>query len=278
MVATKVADLIVPEVMADMISAKLPKKLRFTPLASIDTTLQGRPGNTITVPKWTYIGAAEDVLEGAAIRTTALAKTSSKMTIKKAGKGIELTDEALLSGYGDPLGEAVNQLSLSIADKIDNDIIAAATTATQAVSIPTATKITIAKLQAAIDIFGDEDYQSMILVTSSANAVALRDEWIAAHPNTDVVANVRVKGAFANILGVDIIRSNKATVGNGFLVKITADPETQETEPAFKIIMKRAVEIEKDRDIIRKTTVLTADEHYGAYLYDPLKVVKFTTV
>lgn len=277
MVATKVTDLIVPEVMADMISAKLPKKLRFTPLASIDTTLQGRPGNTITVPKWTYIGAAEDVLEGAAIPTTALAKTSSKMTIKKAGKGIELTDEALLSGYGDPLGEAVNQLSLSIADKIDNDVIAAATTATQSVSIPSSTKITIAKLQDAIDIFGDEDYQSMILVTSSADAVALRNEWIAAHPNADVVANVQVKGAFANILGVDIIRSNKSTVGHGFLVKITADPETQETQAAFKIIMKRGVEIEKDRDIIHKTTVLTADEHYGAYLYDPLKVVKFTS-
>lgn len=277
MASTKVTDLIVPEVMADMISAKLPKKLRFTPLAEIDTTLQGRPGNTITVPKWSYIGAAEDVLEGAAIPTTALAKTSSKMTIKKAGKGIELTDEALLSGYGDPLGEAVNQLSLSIADKIDNDVIAAATTATQSVSIPSSTKITIAKLQDAIDIFGDEDYQSMILVTSSADAVALRNEWIAAHPSADVVANVQVKGAFANILGVDIIRSNKSTVGHGFLVKITADPETQETQAAFKIIMKRAVEIEKDRDIIHKTTVLTADEHYGAYLYDPLKVVKFTT-
>lgn len=277
MASTKVTDLIVPEVMADMISAKLPKKLRFTPLAEIDTTLQGRPGNTITVPKWSYIGAAEDVLEGAAIPTTALAKTSSKMTIKKAGKGIELTDEALLSGYGDPLGEAVNQLSLSIADKIDNDVIAAATTATQSVSIPSSTKITIAKLQDAIDIFGDEDYQSMILVTSSADAVALRNEWIAAHPNADVVANVQVKGAFANILGVDIIRSNKSTVGHGFLVKITADPETQETQAAFKIIMKRGVEIEKDRDIIHKTTVLTADEHYGAYLYDPLKVVKFTS-
>ena len=69
----------------------------------------------------------------------------------------------------------------------------------------------------------------------------------------------------------------RSTVGHGFLVKITADPETQETQAAFKIIMKRGVEIEKDRDIIHKTTVLTADEHYGAYLYDPLKVVKFTS-
>ena len=272
MATTKTADLIVPEVMADMISAKIPNKLRFTPLAAIDTTLQGRPGNTITVPKWSYIGAAEDVAEGAAIPLTALAKTSSEMTIKKAGKGIELTDEALLSGYGDPLGEAVNQLSLSIADKIDNDVIVAAAKATQSVSIASGAKVTIAKLQNAIDIFGDEDYQSMILVTSSADAVALRDEWITAHPNEDVVANVQV-----TILGVYIMRSNIAAVGHGFLVKITADPETEETQPAFKIIMKRAVEIEKDRDIIRKTTVLTADEHYGAYLYDPLKVVKFTT-
>ena len=199
MATTKVADLIVPEVMADMVSAKLPNKLRFTPLAAIDTTLQGRPGNTITVPKWSYIGAAEDVAEGAAIPLTALAKTSSEMTIKKAGKGIELTDEALLSGYGDPLGEAVNQLSLSIADKIDNDVIVAAATATQSVSIASGAKVTIAKLQTASDIFGDEDYQSMILVTSSADAVALRDEWITAHPNADVVANVQVKGAFANI-------------------------------------------------------------------------------
>ena len=49
---TKLENLVDPEVMADMISAKLPKKIKFSPIARIDTTLTARPGDTITVPKY----------------------------------------------------------------------------------------------------------------------------------------------------------------------------------------------------------------------------------
>lgn len=52
MAQTKLANLVNPEVMADMISAKLPKKIKFSPIAKIDNTLSGQPGNTITVPKY----------------------------------------------------------------------------------------------------------------------------------------------------------------------------------------------------------------------------------
>lgn len=50
--ATKIADMIDPEVMATMVSAELPNKIKFAPLATIDTTLQGRPGSTLSVPKF----------------------------------------------------------------------------------------------------------------------------------------------------------------------------------------------------------------------------------
>ena len=33
--------------------------------------------------------------------------------VKKAGKAVELTDESVLSGYGDPLGTAINQIAMS---------------------------------------------------------------------------------------------------------------------------------------------------------------------
>ena len=49
---TKLTNMIDPEVMASMISAKLPSKIKFAPLATVDTTLVGRPGSTLTVPKF----------------------------------------------------------------------------------------------------------------------------------------------------------------------------------------------------------------------------------
>ena len=52
MSTTKIADLINPEVMVDMISAKIETKLVLPPFAKIDTTLVGQPGNTITVPQY----------------------------------------------------------------------------------------------------------------------------------------------------------------------------------------------------------------------------------
>nr|DAR95356.1 MAG TPA: major capsid protein [Caudoviricetes sp.] len=125
MTQTKIEQLVNPEVMADMVSAKLPKMIKFTPLAYVERELVGQPGNTVTVPKWVYSGDAKDIAEGEAITPDQLTTDKSTMTIKKAGKGIELTDEAVLSGYGDPIGQATHQIALAIANKVDNDLVEA---------------------------------------------------------------------------------------------------------------------------------------------------------
>ena len=46
-----------------------------------------------------------------------------------------------------------------------------------------------------------------------------------------------------------------------------------EEENALTIYMKRSVEIESDRDILAKTTVISGDEHYTAVLSNDSKVV-----
>lgn len=120
-VITRLAQLINPKVMTDMISAKLNKKIKTLKYAKIDTQLQGRVGNTITVPKFEYIGDAVDVAEGEEIPTRQLSVTSKSYTIKKIGIGGTITDEAVLSGYGDPVGELNGQIIKSIMAKCDDD-------------------------------------------------------------------------------------------------------------------------------------------------------------
>src|SRR5690625_4884398 len=120
MVMTKLENMVDPEVLADMISAELPNAIKFTGVAPIDATLQGQPGSTITIPAFKYIGDAKIVAEGEPIDYELLETTTQQHTIHKVAKGVELTDESMLSGYGDPLGEAGNQIVKSIASEVDN--------------------------------------------------------------------------------------------------------------------------------------------------------------
>ena len=276
MTQTKIAQMVNPEVLADMVSAKLPKMIKFTPLAYVERELVGQPGNTVTVAKWVYSGDAKDITEGEAIVPDQLTADKSTMTIKKAGKGVEVTDEALLSGYGDPLGQAAHQISLAIANKVDNDLVVEAKKATQYVDdAPT----TGAALDKALAVFEDEEDARYVALVNPQDAIALRadtvKEWVR---GSEIGANIVISGTFGETHGVQIVRSKKVEKGKGFLVKVSAvetDTDDVAKYGAFVINLKRDVEIEKDRDILKKTTVITGDEHYGVYLYDPTKVVKF---
>ena len=276
MTQTQIAQMVNPEVMADMVSAKLPKMIKFTPLAYVERMLVGQPGTTITVPKWEYSGDAKDIAEGVAIEPDQLTTKKSTMTIKKAGKGIELTDEAVLSGYGDPIGQATHQIALAIANKVDNDLIEEAKKATQHVEdAPT----TVDALDKALAVFADEEDARYVALINPEDAIALRKdtakEWVR---GSEIGANIVVSGTFGEAHGVQIVRSKKVEKGKGFLVKVSAvDTDTDDVAKygAFVINLKRDVAIETDRDILKKTTVITGDEHYGVYLYDPSKVVKF---
>lgn len=276
MTQTKLAQMINPEVMADMVSAKLPKMIKFTPLAYVERALVGQPGNTITVPAWEYAGDAKDVAEGEAITPDQLTTKKSTMTIKKAAKGYEITDEALLSGLGDPLGQATYQLGLAIANKIDNDLVEVAKTATQHVlEAPT----TLATIDKALEIFEDEEDAKYVAIINPKDAIKLKTdvakEWT---KGSELGADMVVSGTFGEAAGVQIVRSKKVDEGKGFLVKVSSS-QTQTDDAnkygAFVIMLKRDVAIETDRDILKKTTVITGDEHYGVYLYDPTRVVKF---
>lgn len=333
MALTKLENLIDPEVMADMVSAKLPKKIKFTPIARIDTTLVGRPGSTIAVPKYGYIGDAKDVPEGTPIDITLLTTSSTEATIKKAGKAVELSDESVLSGYGDPINAAVNQIAMSIAAKVDNDGYDALC-GTPFVCDATSTAIGYKPVVLANAIFEDESDASLskiLFIHPNQEATLLNDEDFKS--NDKYPMNVVMNGTIGSIAGAQVVKSKKvklvkyekdntsgtitvvadstaesatalhfdtaqaSTLGSvkvGDKLKAVAtnyyacpivivanddpkeDPDvdgTDESESALTIYMKRDVQIETDRDILTKTTVFSADEHYTVVLSNESKVV-----
>ena len=114
-----------PEVIADIINTKLTDNIVFAPLALVDHTLAAGAGDTVKLPYYSYIGAASTVSEGYDIPLARLTQTTTSVSVVKYGQACQITDEAILSGYGDPLGEATSQLVTSIADGIDTALLAA---------------------------------------------------------------------------------------------------------------------------------------------------------
>ena len=287
MALTKIEDLIVPEVMADMISAKVEAKVIISKIAKVDTTLQGQPGNEVTVPQYKYIGDAEDVAEGVAMGTAKLETGSTKFTIKKAGKGVSITDEAILSGYGDPVGEANKQLALAIANKIDNDVVEvinkeyALGTAEDGVQLiyDGSTKvISYAGVVDAEDLFDEETSSDKILYVHPKQMTQLRKDadFISADKYD---GNVMTSGEVGKIGTCRVVRSKKVKLnseGTAYLnpiVKLTNDAETEEDAPAVTIYLKRDTQVERERKADAGLTNIFTNKHYGVALTNTTKVV-----
>ena len=287
MALTKIEDLIVPEVMADMISAKVEKKVIISKIAKVDTTLQGQPGNEVTVPQYKYIGDAEDVAEGVAMGTAKLETGSTKFTIKKAGKGVSITDEAILSGYGDPVGEANKQLAMAIANKIDNDVVevinkeyalGTAEDGVQLIYDGSSAKISYAGVVDAEDLFDEETSSDKILYVHPKQMTQLRKDadFISADKYD---GNVMTSGEVGKIGTCRVVRSKKVKLnseGTAYLnpiVKLTNDAETEEDAPAVTIYLKRDTQVERERKADAGLTNIFTNKHYGVALTNTTKVV-----
>jgi len=281
MAQTKMAQMINPEVMADMISASLPKAIKFTPFAKVDTSLQGVPGNEVTIPSWGYIGDAETIAEGVAVTATQMTTSTKKMTIAKAVKSVEITDEAILSGYGDPVGQAQYQLGLSIASKIEQDVITALGKATLTLDKSATDKISYAGIVDGVDKFEEEsDTEKFIFIhPKQVTTLRLDANFI---DKTKYGNDVMMTGEIGMIAGCRVVVSRRVPDNGGakydnFIICTTAEPEDgAPVLPAVSIYIKRKVIVEHDRDIEAGVNVIVANEHYGVGLTNESKVVKVT--
>lgn len=274
MAQTLLANIINPRVVADMVDKKLTDLIKFAPLADIDTTLEGRPGDTIYLPSWAYVGDAAVVAENASVTASLLSATSTSAQIKKVAKAVCLTDEAVLSGFGDPVGEATDQIALAIAAAVDNECLSILHGITGDMALSTANNTVTpgaSHILSGLELFGEDIDDTVVAVVSPAvykemRAVTATNAWI---PASEIAADIAIRGVVGQFEGCQVVVSNKlkATAtgaGDIYLVK----------PGALRIFLKRDTMIEPDREALYFRTNLVGSKHFVAYLYNAAKAVR----
>lgn len=278
---TLLTNVINPQVMGQMINAKIEALLKLTPYAKVDTTLVGVAGDTKTIPSWKYIGDAEDVEEGAEVGLTTMTASTTSFKIKKAMKAVGITEEARLSGLGDPIGQAETQLAKAIAGKVDSDLLDAALKSKNIVDLSATSAISYEGIVDAVAKFEDEEdgVEKVMFISPLQEATLLKDPMFLSADKFE--AGVAVRGAIGKIAGCWIKKSKKIKENSETFTNpiIKLEPDSAETEyteeelPALTILLKQDTKTDSVFKPRTQITEITSVKFYGVAMTNEAKVV-----
>ena len=289
MATTLSTNLYVPEVWAALAQSEFTGKVVVANYALQDDTLVGQPGDEIDFPKWMNLTEMEDLAETDVLVPEKLKQSSTKATIKEAGKAVEFTDKAKLIGLGNVQDEAIRQFGVLAARKVDADLIAAATAvhtggrtyfdgtaATDSAPLKFETgagsgvaKLTYAQIMGAIGLLGDaydpNEWAGLFVNSATWGNLMLEQQFISAAQmaGANLVVN---RGTIGQIAGLPIIVTDRMASGKALLLK----------RNALGVIWKRRPLVEQDRDILARTTVVATNLHYGVKRLNDQGVIDLT--
>ena len=265
MPTTTTANLIIPEVMSDLIDSKLGDRVSLMPLAVQDNTLQGQPGDTLKFPAFRYIGKADEVAENAEISPSLLTSYTVSAQVKKYAKAVQLTDEARLSGVGDPVGEAATQLAHAIDHAVD-DALFQQLDGLALGRLSPAAALSADAVADALALFGEDlDGPKAILVDPLGFAALRKDpDYIRA---SDLGQRAIFSGVVGEIWGCQIVVSNKIKHNS-----TRQDTRYPILKPgALRLVNKQGTMVEVEREPKFMRDNIFASKHCAAYLYDDSK-------
>ena len=275
MAVTTTSNVIIPEVLAAMISAEIPGQLALagSDAVTVLDNLKGGPGNAIKIPRWGTIGDFTEVAEGNAMPVVNIAATAATATVKKFARGVEVTDEALLASYDDPLKEVARQFARYAARAADRELI----TAAEASTLLHTASATIT-LNDIIDAIGKWNDASVNISGLVVHSKVYRDLIKLAEFKTltQKADQVIEKGVVGMVYGVPIRVSDAITT-------VAGSPNTYRNlllkKSALGLWYQRNMNVETERDTIKRTTVITADSIFATAMFqdNPLPVVKLVT-
>ena len=273
MAETTAADLYAPEVWEDLAQASFSGNTVLFNAAVSSNTLVGKPGDTVTFPKWSNLGELDDLTELVPIVPEKLTQSAGKAVIKEAGKGVEISDTAQLVGLGNAQDEAIRQFGVLSSRKFDTDLYATAT-ATQVGGIEyadgsvstdsaplsfyagTGANIGWDNLIDAFGVYGDDfeaDEFSGLYINSTDRSAIMKDPTFISASQGSGTNGVVNRGLIGDINGLNVFVTNRVEAGKSLAIK----------RGALGVLYKRRPIVEQDRDILKRANVVTTNVHYA---------------
>lgn len=274
MAYTAIADIINPEVLADQVNAKFPDMLAFvgTSIVNINDEFPlGSPGTEFKMPFFKRGGSFGAMVEGTPLTPGKVTTGSEFATVVRAGIAYENLDTAMLVSIPNPLAELASQIARRAAEYMDDQLITKANLTPNYYdqSVNGAGTLTVDSIiTAAINTLGDNHSKLM----GGSGALIMHSKSYGDLLKLGVIQNqyqsgmdVVKAGQIPTLLGMPIILSDRVTTTT---ISSVVHYNTYIAGPdALALFFQRNLNVEVDRDILKKSDVLSADVHFAPHLY-----------
>lgn len=228
-------------------------------LMSVDNELAESAGMTKTINVYTYSGTAEELATGEAnTNRGSISYVGTDYTVKRVQQTFDYNDDDFLKDNTivDNMLKGANQV---MVNKMTADFFGECAKASLSHSAATFGYDSIVDGIAKLNI---EDESKLFVVIPNAWKADLRkdDDYKSAR-----MGEVIYNGQVGTICGIPVVATNAL-----------ADEAYVMTNEAVKLLMKKDVEVEQDRDIETKDNTIVLATYYICALHDATKICKVT--
>ena len=272
-------NVIVPEVYASLVREKIAGKVKVAQFLVNLGDLHGKVGETLSMPKWSYIGDAKDWAINTPMEVTQMKQTETKATIKAIqAPAVKVADYDNEVELGNAIEEASNQQAIGVARKYDTDAIACALTSPLKYQLATKNTVTQAEMISILGLYGDDrdsaDFDAIVIHSSFAPSFYAMDMFTSRERTMTKDGNgIAVNGEIGEFLGIPVVLSDRlydATNQEGFILVMKKN--------AISIIPKENPFAEVSRDASLRQSIIYLSQFYAMALTDDEAIVFAKTV
>ncbi len=277
--ATINTNIIVPEVYSALVREKVKGKCKVAQFLVNLGDLHGKVGETLSMPKYSYIGDAKDWNINTPMDVTQMKQTETKATIKAIqAPAVKVADYDNEVELGNAIEEAAEQQAIAVGRKYDTDAIACALTSPLKYQLATKNAVTQDEMIAILGLYGDDrdsaDFDAIVISSLLAPSFYKMDMFTSRERTMTKDGNgIAVNGVIGEFLGIPVVLSDRLydnTNTEGFILVMKKN--------AISIIPKENPFAEASRDAGLRQTTIYLSQFYAMALTDDTAVVVAKTV